>query len=452
MNQAPAERGIPTISRVTDDTVVELVYNREKKTTALVVSRFDGLWNIERVVRLGTECLIPYSARNNLIANGCVLLPSEPMESGPKSELIADIAAFLHRYVDLTPLFERIAAHYILMTWVYDAFNELPLLRLRGDLGSGKTRGLIAIGSVCYRPFFASGASSVAGIFRTIDAFGGTLILDEADFRFSDKTSDLIKLLNNSTVRGMPILRTVVNNRKEYDPYAFKVFGPKIIAMRGSFEDAALESRFLTEETGLRPLRADVPIHLPPSLHDEALELRNRLLHFRLCNYFKTRTDPNAVSAELDPRLNQTALSLLSLVDDTALRREIVAELIRQNEAVKAERSDTLEGGVIQALIEVFASTKAAFIAVGDVADRFNSRHIGEYGHTFTKKWIGGIIRRRLRLEIRRTHGVYVIPASEYPKLQSLALRYGVTGQLQTEENADIRNCDNSHPSGTVII
>lgn len=452
MDQSSAEQRIPTVFRVTNDSIVELVYNREKKTTGLVVSRFDGLWNLERIVRLGNECLVPYSPRNNLIANGCVLLASEPIESGPKSELVADIAAFLHRYVDLTPLFERIAAHYILMTWVHDAFNEIPLLRLRGDFGSGKTRGLIAIGSICYRPFFASGASSVAGIFRTIDAFGGTLILDEADFRFSDKTSDLIKLLNNSTVRGMPILRTVVNNRKEYDPYAFKVFGPKVIAMRGSFDDAALESRFLTEETGMRPLRPDIPIHLPQSLHDEALELRNRLLHFRLCNLFKTKADPHAISGELDPRLNQTALPLLSVVDDTALRREIVAELIRQNEAVKAERSDTIEGGVIQALVEAFAHTKAAFTSVGDVADRFNARHIGEYGQPFTKKWIGGVIRRRLRLEIRRSHGVYVIPASERPKLESLALRYGVAGEFEAREIADIRNCDNSHPSGTAII
>ena len=58
--------------------------------------------------------------------------------------------------------FEEIATQYILLTWVYDKFNELPYLRLRGDFGSGKTRALLVIGSICYKPFFASGASTVS--------------------------------------------------------------------------------------------------------------------------------------------------------------------------------------------------------------------------------------------------------------------------------------------------
>lgn len=49
---------------------------------------------------------------------------------------------------------------YVLMSSVYDAFNDAPYLRLRGDFGTGKTRSLLAIGSLCYKPFFASGAST----------------------------------------------------------------------------------------------------------------------------------------------------------------------------------------------------------------------------------------------------------------------------------------------------
>src|SRR5207249_4607427 len=101
-----------------------------------------------------------------------------PEPFGTKAELVADIAAFLHRYVDLSEVFEQLAAHYVLLTWLHDAFSELPYLRLRGDYGTGKTRGLIAIGSLCYKAFFAAGASTVSPIFHTMDRFGGTLILD----------------------------------------------------------------------------------------------------------------------------------------------------------------------------------------------------------------------------------------------------------------------------------
>ena len=174
-------------------------------------------------------------------------MPSEPVDHGGKEALLADIEAYLHRYVDLSPLFEKNAAHYVLLTWVYDAFNELPYLRFQGEYGSGKTRALIALGSVAYKGFFASGASTVSPIFHTLDTFGGTLVLDEADLRFSDKTADLVKILNNGTVRGLPVLRTLQNRQKEFNPAAFHVFGPKVIAMRGRFSDPALESR--TSET-----------------------------------------------------------------------------------------------------------------------------------------------------------------------------------------------------------
>ncbi|NIQ03928.1 MAG: hypothetical protein GWM98_29235, partial [Nitrospinaceae bacterium] len=40
--------------------------------------------------------------------------------------LVQEIQAFIHRYVDVSPLFERLASYYVLFTWIYDGFNELP--------------------------------------------------------------------------------------------------------------------------------------------------------------------------------------------------------------------------------------------------------------------------------------------------------------------------------------
>ncbi|MDR3405955.1 MAG: hypothetical protein P4L99_25945, partial [Chthoniobacter sp.] len=96
-------------------------------------------------------------------ANECVLLPSDIGDLRDKREVLEEVRAFIHRYVDLPPTFEAIAVHYVLLTWVYDAFSDLPYLRFRGDFGTGKTRALLTIGSLCYKPFFASGASSLFG-------------------------------------------------------------------------------------------------------------------------------------------------------------------------------------------------------------------------------------------------------------------------------------------------
>ena len=432
MNEDQKKKLVPVVSRVSGDTLIELVYDPVKRSTALAISRFGGLWNIEQEVRIGTgETLVPYSAQNNLIANECVLLPSHPVEYGLKEELLADIQAFLHRYVDLSPLFERIATHYVLLTWVHDAFNELPYLRLRGDYGTGKTRGLITIGSLCYKPFFASGASTTSPIFHTLNAFGGTLVLDEADMPFSDAKAELVKILNNGTVKGMPVLRSVINRHKEFNPYAFKVFGPKIIATREVFQDRALESRFLTEETGMRPMRSDISIHLPNSLKDEARELRNRLLHFRFCEFFRIKTDPSALMEGVEPRLNQTALSLLSLVDDPSLRREIQDALMGQNEDARSERRESVEGHVAAATLSVFAQSDGASASVKDITHVFNIEHAAEYGHTFTNKSIGYILRSQLGLQTQKSGGVYVIPVSARAKLEAVAQRYGLASDAE---------------------
>src|SRR5207237_5708350 len=137
------------------------------------------------------EAFVPYSTNNNLSRNRVALFPSEAKDYGSESALIEGIRAFIHRYVDVSPLFETIAIYYVLLSWVYEDFNELPYLRIRGDFGSGKTRFLLIVGSICFRPIFASGASSISPIFRILDSFKVTLIIDEGDFRMSAEKTDL---------------------------------------------------------------------------------------------------------------------------------------------------------------------------------------------------------------------------------------------------------------------
>src|SRR2546427_11820182 len=123
---------------------------------------------------------------------------------------------------------------------MYDRFNDLLSLRFLGDFSTGKTRLFLSGRSLCYKPFIASGASTVSPLFHTLDAFRGTLIFDEADFRFSDERAEIVKILNNGNMRGIPVLRTMMNRQREFNPQAFHVFGPKIVATRGRYDDKAL--------------------------------------------------------------------------------------------------------------------------------------------------------------------------------------------------------------------
>jgi len=419
---------IPTISRVLDDgTLIELLHDPAMHTSALAIGPRDGPARIEQSVELPTgERLIPYSAQNNLVVSECVLLPSAVGDFRDRDELLRHVATFIHRYVDLSPTFEAVAAHYILLSWVYDAFTDLPYLRFRGDYGTGKTRALLVLGSLAYKGFFASGASTVSPIFHIQDAFQGTLILDEADFRFSDAAAQLTKILNNGSTNGLPVLRTMTNRNRELNPQAFRVFGPKIVAMREHFSDLALESRFITAETSGRTLRSDVPIHLPPAFKAEALALRNKLLAWRFRSRFSVGPDPSRMAKGVAPRYRQSSLALLSLVDDQALREEIARELVGEEARVLQERADTLEATMLAALLSAFEMVDGPHASIGVVTERFNAVAADEFGRPMTNKWVGGFIRKRLRLATTKTNGVYVVPASERVRAKALAERFGI--------------------------
>ncbi|MBO9501190.1 hypothetical protein [Brevundimonas sp. A19_0] len=417
----------PIVSRVCDDgTLIEALYDVHKSSTSLAICTPDGRVSIAPDFALPNgECLVAYSAANNLLSTGCVLLPSAVGDFEDKGDLVRDIQAFLHRHVDLSPVFKEISAHYVLLSWVHDAFNELGYLRFRGDYGTGKTRALLAVGSLCYKPFFASGASTVSPIFHVLDAIGGTLVLDEADLRFSDATADLTKILNNGTVKGLPVLRTMSNRHRELNPHAFRVFGPKLIGMRESFADKALESRFLTEETGVRPLRSDIPIHLPESLSVEATALRNRLLAWRFYARHRVGPDPARLVPGLEPRRNQTALALLSLVDDEVVRQRIATALVGEEARVLNERASSFEATMLRVLLHAFERAPKAPVSVSDATRLFNEAQDPDEPPR-SCKWVGSVLRTKLRLRTERVRGVYVIPRSERRMVETLAVRYGI--------------------------
>jgi len=380
------------------------------------------------------ERIFPFSATNNLIRHQAVLLPSGPSEYGSEAELTATIRGFICRYVTLTDAFVEIAVHYVMLSWVYDAFNELPYLRLRGDYGTGKTRALMILGSIAYKPFFASGASTVSPIFHTLDAFNGTLVFDEADFRMSDEKAELVKILNNGTVRGMPVLRTMVNDKNEFNPAAFQVFGPKIVATRGIYDDRALESRFITEIMTPRPLSRDIPINLPDVWKDEALELRNKLLTYRFRRRRSVRLDPTLVDIRLEPRLNQVLVPLLSIVEDKATRAEIAGRAASLQASIVSERGLSIEADILDALANLIADTSRNAVPIKAIAEKVAAEHGADHRRPITPRYVGSLLRRRLNLLLYKSNGVYVVPSTEWPKVRELCQRYGVEADRQTDK------------------
>jgi len=116
IEKAKKQEARPTVSTVLPDgSLAEMVCQENR--TLFCVSK-DGAFRYETNLLVNGQRLVPYSPRNNLLTNEVVLFPSEPSEYESEQELVEGIKAFIHRYVDVSPLFEQIASYYVLFTWV----------------------------------------------------------------------------------------------------------------------------------------------------------------------------------------------------------------------------------------------------------------------------------------------------------------------------------------------
>ncbi|MEK7555016.1 MAG: hypothetical protein AAB518_03480, partial [Patescibacteria group bacterium] len=283
-----------------------------------------------------------------------------------------------------------------------------------------KSRFLQVIGSLCYKPMFVGGATTTSPIFRIIDGFGGTLILDEADYRFSDTTADIIKIMNSGYQKGSPVLRS--EGKGTFEIKSYEVFGPKIIATRRRFDDQALESRFLIEEMDKKEIRDDIPINLPETFAEEARALRNKLLMWRFKNLDHIGLRTSEVDRSLEPRLNQIIMPLLSIVGSEMAAR--LREFVRSyNQELIADRGLSLEATIFHALLE----------CVGDGGDEPTVKQITEKcilkepDGKFVSRRVGEILRKRLKLILRSTNRGHVVSSLEnQKKIEILKRKFGI--------------------------
>jgi len=306
--------------------------------------------------------------------------------------LFREVKGFIHRYLELPADFEEIASLYVLLTWVYEFAPSIPYLRVIGDWGTGKTRFLQVAGAICFRPIFASGATTPAPIFRILEQFRGTLVLDEADFKDSAAWAEIVKLLNNGYRPGMPVLRADKENGKWY-PRSYQVFGPKLLSTRFPFKDEALESRCLTAE--MLPLtRDEIPRVLPPSFDGEVNDLRAKLLTFRLANLasLKGKTFGNELlEPNLQPRLQEILIPLKAMLNGDRVMTEALAGFVhRLQESLYRRRQESNAGKVLAAIIELHA--EGAELTSQNIADRITQKEEDTSGLTADK--VGRITKR----------------------------------------------------------
>jgi len=321
--------------------------------TRLAIREPNGNIRVGRHLDVGDTRYMPPPGDSVMLRKQVVSLAEDIGPLLTSRELVQEVVTVIRRYVDLDPFFEYLSSYYVVFTWLFDCFTVLPYLRFQGDYGTGKSRALQVIGGLCFRPIRASGAATVSPIFRMLDTWRGTLLLEESDYSASDYASDIIKILNSGFDRMQGIVLRSGDRDSGFEPEVFEVFGPKILAMRGEFIDRALSSRCLTKEMGAPTLRNDIPEILPGEFWlEEVPRLRGLLLRYRFAHWQpQIAIDRTIADPAIEARLNQITLALYSVVDDDGLRQDLRAFVQNYHRQLIEERGETKAARVLEALV-----------------------------------------------------------------------------------------------------
>lgn len=406
--------------RLPDGTIVEEMYDPRAHEGAFAVRYSDGRLAVsQQSFTVGDREVVPL--QDSLVESGAVVLPGDVGEVGSPACLLEEVRCFLNRYVDLPDPHDYVAATYVLFTWIHDAFAALPYLHLVGESDSGKSRGLLAVGHLCFRSAFATGSITPAVIFRILERYRGTLVIDEADFGRAAAWTDIAKILNSGYQRGFPVIR-MERSGKRIEPRAYHVFGPKVIATRTMFADDALVSRCLiVPMTTTR--RRNIPLNVPLTFYDEALNLRNKLLAYRLRYLPDLEPELSYVTEDEEPRISQVLSPLRQIVPDERLLEGLDAAM---HSAVHYARGATLAGAVVRTVFDIHAGNSTEPITMQAIAKALDKCADGP---KTTAKKVGHVIRRELGLAglLYRVPGRNVSALRwDNEEMARVARRYGI--------------------------
>jgi len=179
----------------------------------------------------------------------------EPVEP---SQLLTNIAATIQRFIICSTEVAHAVALWSAMTWFMDVVQVAPLAIITApEKRCGKSQLLFLLGRLSARSITASSISPAA-LYRAIDAWQPTLLIDEADAFLKDN-EELRGIINSGHTRDSAyVIRTVGDN---FTPTKFNTWGAKAIAGIGHVADTIMDRSVILE------LRRKLP-------HEEVARLR----------------------------------------------------------------------------------------------------------------------------------------------------------------------------------
>ena len=340
-------------------------------------------------------------------------LPKAPETIGPDPTLWEETREFIRAHFDhLDERVYDIMAAAVAWSYFYrDVKGSTPYLLFLGPWRSGKTRALETLEALCYRAVRVVDPSE-ASLFRTVELFRPTLLIDEAQI----VDGNVRAILASGYRYGAKVARVIDPEAKGLEGIRFfSTFSFIIYASREEPPgDILSRSIVINCEKNARPLARRID-------EAKALELRTRWLAQRLRYFGKIEVRFDEFTSD-DGRLQElfSPLLVMARTFGGAQAVEAIESYGRKvEEDIKAYESSTEEAEVIGALLQYVKE------APGDAPEIV---YVSDLRALLGDDWSPHKIGRCLSsLGLRRfkapggKRGYYI----DYELLRRLALRYG---------------------------
>jgi hypothetical protein len=223
--------------------------------------------------------------------------------------LLEEVSRLIERFVILPLSAPGTVALWIAHTYVFQAFDATPRLCIRSPVKRcGKTTLMRVLARLVWRPQFSSGISSAA-LFRTVEKYQPTLLIDEMDA--AKDNEELRGVLNSGHTRGGAIVRCVGDN---YEPQKFSTWCPTALAyikqLWSTVEDRAIRI----------PMRRQMNTERRERLRTKDLEPSAAFLRRKMArwaeDHFEVLAEAHPViPGELDDRAADNWEPLLAIAD-----------------------------------------------------------------------------------------------------------------------------------------
>jgi hypothetical protein len=174
-------------------------------------------------------------------------------------ELFNELCETIKRHCIIPEKSETCIALYILFTYLHNSFVVCPILAITSaSKRCGKTVLLTLISKLCHNKLIASNISPAA-VYRSIDAWDITLLIDEADTFLNDNV-ELRGIINSGHTKDTAYVVRTVGER--HTPDKFSTWCPKVIACIGNLKDTNADRSIEINLKRKKPNEKVVKLHL----------------------------------------------------------------------------------------------------------------------------------------------------------------------------------------------